>query len=302
MPNLTIQPKLNLSDVDTTANQGYVESLDNHTKKINKTQEQEKRKHKLFQFCNYFLQKYPNPALSLSHHIYSDRKKVIYYFVPKVACTNWKWMMHQFDEMKSSTQPMMEREKKHAIGFKHITNKLYEKKKHYYKFLFVRHPFERLISAYRNKLLQPYSDDHYLLNTLGKQIVRTYRENSTRTNNTCTFAEFVEFLINKAAKKGSNSFNEHWKPQSLLCDICYTRFDFIGKYETLVEDSRIILKDIKVANQYKFPESKTDFYKTRSSEIYQQYMRTTPRENIKKLYEIYKDDFDAFSYDLPNFS
>ena len=168
--------------------------------------------------------------------------------------------------------------------------------------MFVRHPFERLISAYRNKLLQPYSDDHYLLKTLGKHIVQTYRKNSTRTNNTCTFAEFVEFLINRAAKKGSNSFNEHWKPQSLLCDICYTRFDFIGKYETLVEDSRIILKDIKVANQYKFPESKTDFYKTRSSEIYQQYMRTTPRENIKKLYEIYKDDFDAFSYDVPNFS
>lgn len=88
MPNLTIQQKQNLPDVDTTANQGYVESLNNHTKKINKTKEQEKRKHKLFQFCNYFLQKNHNPALSLSHHIYSDRKKVIYCFVPKVACTN----------------------------------------------------------------------------------------------------------------------------------------------------------------------------------------------------------------------
>lgn len=44
MPNLTIQQKQNLPDVDTTANQGYVESLNNHTKKINKNKRARKTK------------------------------------------------------------------------------------------------------------------------------------------------------------------------------------------------------------------------------------------------------------------
>ena len=294
-----MEVEADLSVAESTANQTSLKVLSSHTKK--KMQEQKERKHTLFQFCNHSLHKNPNPALSLKHLIYSDRKKVIYCFVPKVACTNWKWMIHQLDKGKPSTQPIIARAKIHEISFKHITNRLYETKKHYYTFLFVRHPFERLISAYRNKLLQPYPDDHYYLNTLGKRIVRTYRKSSTRTSNTCTFAEFIEFLINKAAKEGSKSFDEHWKPQTLLCDICHTRFDFIGKYETLVEDSRIILKDLKVSNKYQFPENRTDFYKSRSSEIYQQYMRTVPRENIKKLYEIYKDDFDAFSYEASHF-
>ena len=464
--DLTIQPmadNINLSNAEAIVKQTPQEILKGRNWKVNETQEQKERKHKLLQFCNSSTQNHSNPALSFYHHIYSDTKKVIYCFVPKVACTNWKWMIYQFERLAPSsqliikkakfkasrikgtnaeerslsaltmleraqlhalgfkdnsnrekwpfsnrmmlnkanlnpleyrkilsrekwppltrlsldraktralefknitniekllpskrliidrgkintirfkkifnrerrslaTQPMnreakihdfefrnislrerqspspqkmMNRAKIHALNFKHIANKIwYQWKKHYYTFLFVRHPFERLVSAYRNKLLHPYPDDHYLLNTLGKHIVQTYRKNSTRTNDTCTFAEFVEFLIDKAAKNGSNRFNEHWKPQSLLCNICYTRFDFIGKYETLIEDSRIILKNIKVDNQFMFPENKTDFYKTRASEIYEQYMRSIPKGNIKKLYNIYKGDFDAFSYKLPSF-
>ena len=464
--DLTIQPmagNINLSDAGAIVKQTPREILKERDWKVNETQEQKERKYKLLQFCHSSTQNNSNPALSFYHHIYTDSKKVIYCFVPKVACTNWKWMIYQFERLapssrlmlnkakfktsrikgisakerslsaltmleraqlhalglkdvsnrdrwsfsnrmmlnranlspleyrkilnrekwppltrssldrakirslefknisnietllpskqliidkrerntlgikkllnrerrslatqtmnketkihnfefrnisirerqSPSTQKMMNRAKIHALKFKHISNKiLYQRKKHYYTFLFVRHPFERLVSAYRNKLLHPYPDDHYLLNTLGKHIVRTYRKNSTRTNDTCTFAEFVEFLIDKAAKNGSNRFNEHWKPQSLLCNICYTRFDFIGKYETLIEDSRIILNNIKVDNQFMFPENKTDFYKARSSEIHEEYMRTIPKGNIEKLYKIYKDDFDAFSYKLPNF-
>ena len=278
------------------------EIINQNIRKKNKTQEQAERKHKLHRFCTYSLQKSYKPALSLDHYIYSDKKKVVYFFVPKVASTNWKWMMYQFENWDVSKQQMMGKKKVHFLHFKSVFNKkLCEMKKHYYTFLFVRHPFERLVSAYRNKPLQPYPDGHFFINTFGKHIIKTFRKNSTVTNNTCTFNEFVEFLIDKAANKGSNSFNEHWKPQSLLCDICTPGFDFIGKHETLIEDSRIMLNELKVASRYVFPENNTDLYKTRTSDIYEQYMRNIPRDKIKKLYEIYKDDFDAFSYQPPNF-
>ena len=296
----------NISVPDAAANQSALlnttEIMNENIRKIIKTQEQAERKYKLHQFCTYSLQKNHKPVLSLDHYLYSDKKKVVYCYVPKVACTNWKWMMYQFENWDASKQQMKLKQKVHFLHITSLSNKkLHKMKKHYYTFLFVRHPFERLVSAYRNKLLEPHPADHFFINTFGKHIIKTFRKNFTVTNNTCTFNEFVEFLIDKAAKKGSNSFNEHWKPQSLLCDICTARFDFIGKFETLIEDSRIILNELKVASWYVFPENDTDSYKTKTSDMYEQYMRNIPRDKIKKLYEIYKDDFDAFSYQPPNF-
>lgn len=46
-------------------------------------------------------------------------------------------------------------------------------------FLTVRDPFERLLSAYRNKL-EGYRNKYYKI--LGRQIVQKYRENSTNFN------------------------------------------------------------------------------------------------------------------------
>lgn len=251
-----------------------------------------------------FRQKFPNYSKDFSHphQLYSNKKKAIYCFVPKVACTNWKWIIYQLENGYTSNGVITRAQIHNNLPFNRVWNdETYEKIKQYYTYLFVRHPFERLVSAYRNKLFKPYRDDHYLLNTLGKYIIKKYRKNSTVNTGTCTFAEFVEFLIDKASKHGSKSFNEHWKPYSKLCDICHTRYDFIGKHETLVEDSRLILKKLKVDSRLIFPENGTDDYKTRSSEIYEEYMRTIPKEKILKLYNIYEDDFDAFSYKLHQF-
>lgn len=268
---------------------------------INKTQEQEERKFRLYQFCNSFPQNRPKRSPYLAHHIYSDKKKVIYCYVPKVACTNWKRIIYQFEKGINATI-LMDRQTIHKQGFKHISYaNRYKLKRNYYTFLFVRHPFERLVSAYRNKFVQPFPDDLRFQKEVGVKIIQKYRKNSTITNNTCTFTEFVQFVIDKTAREGSHKLNEHWQPHSDLCSICYARFDFIGKYETLVEDSRIILNNINANNSLAFPENRTDNYKIKTAEIYKQYMRALPKEYIIKLYNIYKNDFDAFGYEIPDF-
>ena len=150
--DLTIQPmadNINLSNAEAIVKQTPQEILKGRNWKVNETQEQKERKHKLLQFCNSSTQNHSNPALDFYHHIYSDAKKVIYCFVPKVACTNWKWMIYQFERLAPSSQlvlkkakfkasrikgttaeerslsalTMLERAQLHALGFKDNSNR-----------------------------------------------------------------------------------------------------------------------------------------------------------------------------------
>ena len=268
---------------------------------IKKMQEQEERKFKLYQFCKSFAQNHHKRSPYLAHHIYSNKKKVIYCYVPKVACTNWKRIIYQFEKGINATI-LMNRQTIHKQSFKCISyTSRYKLKRNYYTFLFVRHPFERLVSAYRNKLVRPFPDDLRFQKEVGVKIIQKYRKNSTIRNDTCTFIGFVQFVIDKSAREGPNKLNEHWQPHSDLCSICYARFDFIGKYETLGEDSLIILKNINASNSFAFPENKRDNYKTKTSELYKKYMRALPKEYLIKLYNLYKNDFDAFGYEIPDF-
>lgn len=123
--------------------------------------------------------------------IYLDKKrKYIYCLVSKVSCTTWKRTLlsltdyhlrrtGSFDEMpfgevhnKGGTDKFLPRmatmkaEERHPI----IDS--------YYKFVFVREPLERLISAYRSKIL---GEGPYALKDLAKRIVLKYRPANNQT-------------------------------------------------------------------------------------------------------------------------
>ena len=101
----------------------------------------------------------------------------------------------------------------------------------------MRHPFERVLSAYRNKLQDPYNALYQ--RAYGSQVLRMFRKNLTD-------AEY------------------------------------------------------KVGQNVTFPEmrktSKTDL-KTLVKEYFSQF----PKDMLKELYDIYEDDFKAFSYSTEDY-
>ena len=111
----------------------------------------------------------------------------------------------------------------------------------------VRHPFERLLSAYRDKLEDlsrdieardgyyftmygkqvqystvQHSTVQYYFTMYGKQIVADYRDkadtNLTRVLEP-TWREFVTYILNTPVTK----FDEHWMPMWMLCSPCIIR-------------------------------------------------------------------------------
>lgn len=100
-------------------------------------------------------------------------------------------------------------------------------------FLIVRHPFERLLSAYRDKL--QFALPHTLHQKLGNQIIRKYRKKRKVHGEKLTrwprFSEFVNFLIDEWL--GGKELDMHWTPITTFCTPCQVKFDIIAKFETI---------------------------------------------------------------------
>ena len=82
------------------------------------------------------------------------------------------------------------------------------------KFFFVRHPFERLVSCYRDKF-EFGSKNDYIFKTFNPSQIKTTRP---------SFAEFVQYLIDTPVEL----FNDHWLPYWMHCQVCTQNYDIIG--------------------------------------------------------------------------
>ena len=167
----------------------------------------------------------------------------------------------------------------------------------YYSFLLTRHPFERLVATYRNKFEDPYTP--YFRRHYGSDILRLFRKNLTEDEYNdgvgVTFQEFINFILKKRI------FDEHWDLMTKLCSPCYQKYDYIGKMETLIEDSVAILKNAHLSETFHFPHNATDRYLSKSSDIMHKYFSNFTKTEIEQLFKLYEDDFLAFGYTLQDF-
>lgn len=264
----------------------------------------EERKKQLRKFCRKYFKGddiLQVKKFRLDHVLIDEKHKILYCYVPKVACTNWKriflFLMGKVSSKDLDTFPSRKVHFKNL--YKSIDNytvaevlKLTQK---YTKFIFVRHPFERLLSAYRNKLEQHYDSSKYFQARFGKYIIKKFRKNPTNVSLTkgddVTFSEFVSYLLSS----NPNFYNEHWQKMTDLCHPCLINYDFIGKYETLVEDSNFLLRYIGTNLSFPILHKPST---TRSN--LKKYYNTLSKSVIYKLYSIYEMDFRLFGYDLFN--
>ena len=162
--------------------------------------------------------------------------------------------------------------------------------KSYYKFLFVRDPFERLASAYRNKFVESYNVT-FFERTYGRYIIRKFRTNLSR-NRRISFKEFINYILDGESKV----MNTHWQLYDELCRPCLVWYDFIGHFEDIKQDSSDLLKILGLDNRVAFPLNMSSNYKVPSSALMQKYFTELPRLYKQRLYNKYRHDFEMFGY------
>ena len=246
---------------------------------------------------------------------YDDQIDYVYCLVSKASCTSWKRTLMMLTGKISKFQ----RPEQLSIGLVHdhknsdkyierlekvqpmVRNWRFEDNR-YFTFMFVREPLERLVSAYRDKLIV---DPGYHVDV---DIVRQYRPhdyNASVKRYNVTFAEFVRYVLDQHA--AGQVLDRHWIPQNELCRVCKLRWDFIGHYETLLEDADYVVSKLKsrimdvgqrgrVAN-VTFP---TDSGHRKSSDFLQQMYASVPAAHVQALYKLYAVDYALFGFDHPN--
>lgn len=170
-----------------------------------------------------------------------DKYKALYCKVPKVASTSWITVLLAWQGITNSSviDPNVVHKQLSLSRLKRLNQYSLEERRRlintYFKFVFVRHPFDRLDSAFRDKFHNTYNDT-YFMQLFGTNIVRRYRANPTNESltkgNDVTLQEFLQYLIDVPDK----DLNEHWQSQTHVCSLCAIHYDFVGKYDQLLRD------------------------------------------------------------------
>ncbi|RVE56397.1 hypothetical protein OJAV_G00220700 [Oryzias javanicus] len=240
----------------------------------------------------------------LKHLVVDEDHELIYCYVPKVACTNWKRVMMVLTSRGKYTDPMKIPSNEAHIPSnlktlnQYSISEINHRLKNYLKFIFVREPFERLVSAYRNKFTLKYNSSFH--KRFGTRIIRRYRKNATQdalvNGDDVKFKEFIEYLVDPATQK-DGPLNEHWQTVYQLCHPCHIHYDMVGKYETLEEDSNYLLELVGVGNFLRFPSYAKS---TRTTDIMTaQFFSNISSQQQIQVYQLYKMDSTCLTTPYP---
>ena len=249
--------------------------------KISAKERQISRKQLLKEYCVKHAFNNTPPPDDLRQLAVDDEQKFIYCVIPKVATKTWKKVLAQARGIP------------HKITrwnvWRHFSNYTVKERKQrlqtYFKFVFVREPLQRLLSAYKDRIIR-----HSLAyRKLRKEIVQALRpqDYEPKGKNFVSFREFIQYYSDNKSR------DHHWRQYEKLCHPCVINYDFIGHLETLEEDAALLLKMAGIDDRTTFPPIHNS---TDSSDVLQYYSQIPP-EYITRIGELYRSDFDMFGYE-----
>lgn len=226
-----------------------------------------------------------------------DAHKFMYCFVPKVACSNWKRVIKYMNNKVPDLETPMKMDHRKDLVFLHdfSDEEVQHRLKTYYKFMFVRDPTERLLSAYRNKFgenIGSYNAKY------GPKIIEKFRKPGKLIEGSdqsmITFEEFLRFLVDSDTRR----MDPHWRPMHELCQPCAMKYDFIGSFEQLSEDAALIINKVRGSSDAYFP-ARQSWYKPTTDEKKNQQLNNVHPTYMKQVVDKYAKDYILFGYPPP---
>ncbi|XP_023325989.1 carbohydrate sulfotransferase 11 [Eurytemora carolleeae] len=226
--------------------------------------------------------------------MYDDKHNLLYCRQAKVGTSTW---LSLFLDLSDSLQ-----EEKDDISF--TSKRLHAKVPNMFplppnldvsdlseisvSFSMVRHPLERLVSAYLDKMVD--KTDLGFLN-LRDRIIEKYGN--------VNFESFVRHIVDSKSflcrSISSCHYDVHWLPQVARCFYCQVPYKYILKLETFKDD----LQGISLVSNIKLPLIRKHVSSGNTRELTKRYMRSLPTNLTEEILRVYREDFEMFDYD-PN--
>jgi hypothetical protein len=230
--------------------------------------------------------------------IYNEAHGFIFAYVPKVACTNWKSVLRHMAGHADYLDNRLAHDKQNG-GLRYLDltgpDSALLTDSGIRKYAFVRNPYSRTLSAYLNKIesnlpLSEVKPDE----TFWVKVTRNIEDHRVRNVNHTNHpsVDFETFLLWLCNSKSQYRGDEHWQKQSVLLHWPDIRFDFVGRFENLAADSRIILD--AMGCEIAFPTQKeVNFSPTEADNRLENYLTKRAASLIS---EYFADDFANFGY------
>jgi len=219
--------------------------------------------------------------------MYQSSWHLLYCWIHKVASSSWSKVFFHLKGLDVPSSRLHEAAQRFTLSA--ANTNLETSMANSLVFTIVRHPFERLVSAYRDKfeLAKKYA---YVYSHFANKILNLTSPLQMTRHRRPTFSEFVDYLLREPVEK----YNDHWIPYWLHCHVCEMEYDIIGKMETIQDDMDFIAKESGLAAaNISLPWANK---KSSDNSVSLDYFRNLTLAQLNGLYAIYKPDFEMFGY------
>lgn len=198
----------------------------------------------------------PAPSTKVSMRpIISHKNKYIYYGVPKVASISIRKMLAEFDGIEWIFPPSSN------TKFEYVSQNG-ALKYPYFKFAFVRNPWDRLVSCYADKVIGGYKFNYHGMKFAGME-----------------FKEFAKLVCSI----NDNRSDGHFKSQHTFIK---HNIDFMGRFENLANDLDVVRSKLGIG-------IKEEHLMKSKRKTYEDYYD----EDLKEMVgDRYKEDISKFGY------
>ncbi|XP_028407469.1 carbohydrate sulfotransferase 14-like isoform X2 [Dendronephthya gigantea] len=241
----------------------------------------------------------------LYHHLIVDEShRVIYCYIPKVACTQLKRIFIVLNNESASVTQLDHQETHSRQNLVFLSDKKYSEEQrqqmltNFYKFMIVRDPLERLLSAWKEKLKGQIVASLWL-EAIARhvRVYRNYPANEISLVQNVTFHEYIGYLTDEMPL----DLNEHFMRFNVLCSPCDVHYDFISLIDNLQRDLNYLAKQINLNRETHFIQQKSSIPQMTTKKSTASYFKSLPKIIFHKLINLYKLDHELFGFSLPTY-
>lgn len=226
-----------------------------------------------------------------TQYIVSDEHRFVYLFNPKVASTSILNALFPLFDLGPDVKVLKNfeedahlknvhglfRQSPYHINKATLLERMWNPYQHYFKFAFVRNPWDRLVSCYMSKVVQ------------GGSGMKMRKYGGIRIRRDMTFEEFAKAVCQIPDEEA----NIHFRSQHVfVCDDGPEKHllaDFVGRFENLEEDFEFVAERIGLKTGLPHAGS------SRSKNLHS--YRTFYDENLARMVgERYREDVEIFGY------
>lgn len=182
-------------------------------------------------------------AMQAAYHVWSEERKFYGCLVPKVACTSWlKLLKEQLLGLKlQDGRQVYNRTSSNETKLHFRNTRLHSEDVRareifldptFFTFAVVRHPWQRIVSAYRSKYEGRCNFDRACMaQVFGLSVL----PQGVSPKTPLSFHEFVEAV----AQVPLHLMDPHFRPQQLLCSLHVIPYSFVGELASVADTNFI---------------------------------------------------------------